>query len=58
MGAPHGPWGRNECVTNEPQRTSAGRLYSLEIENEKPSFEQGGLKTKTEDQTTAASKSP
>ena len=19
-------WGRNECVTNEPQRTSAGRL--------------------------------
>ena len=23
----HGrPWGRNECVTNEPQRTSAGRL--------------------------------
>ena len=22
---PHG-WGRNECVTNEPQRTSAGRL--------------------------------
>ena len=23
---PHGPWGRNECVTNEPQRTSAGRL--------------------------------
>ena len=20
-------WGRNECVTNEPQRTSAGRLY-------------------------------
>ena len=20
------PWGRNECVTNEPQRTSAGRL--------------------------------
>ena len=24
---PHGPWGRNECVTNEPQRTSAGRLH-------------------------------
>ena len=29
------PWGRNECVTNEPQRTSAGRLlleglYALE----------------------------
>ena len=23
---PHGPWGRNECLTNEPQRTSAGRL--------------------------------
>ena len=23
---PHGPWSRNECVTNEPQRTSAGRL--------------------------------
>ena len=22
----HAPWGRNECVTNEPQRTSAGRL--------------------------------
>ena len=20
------PWGRNECVTNDPQRTSAGRL--------------------------------
>ena len=20
-------WGRNECVTNEPQRTSAGRLH-------------------------------
>ena len=20
------PWGRNECVTTEPQRTSAGRL--------------------------------
>ena len=24
-----GPWGRNECVTNEPQRTSAGRLVVL-----------------------------
>ena len=24
---PHRPWGRNECVTNEPQRTSAGRLH-------------------------------
>ena len=24
---PHGPWGRNECATNEPQRTSAGRLH-------------------------------
>ena len=24
-----GPWGRNECVTNEPQRTSAGRLPLL-----------------------------
>ena len=23
------PWGRNECVTNEPQRTSAGRLIYL-----------------------------
>ena len=23
---PYGPSGRNECVTNEPQRTSAGRL--------------------------------
>ena len=22
-----GPWGRNECMTNEPQRTSAGRLH-------------------------------
>ena len=22
----YSPWGRNECVTNEPQRTSAGRL--------------------------------
>ena len=31
--------------------------YSLRIENEKPSFVQGGLKTKTKDQTTAASKS-
>ena len=27
---PHGPWGRNECVTNEPQRTSAGRLDEQE----------------------------
>ena len=27
---PHGPWGRNECVTNEPQRTSAGEA-SLRI---------------------------
>ena len=25
--SPRGPWGRNECVTNEPQRTSAGRLH-------------------------------
>ena len=24
-------WGRNECVTNEPQRTSAGRLVDLVI---------------------------
>ena len=24
------PWGRNECVTNEPQRTSAGRLIACE----------------------------
>ena len=24
------PWGRNECVTNEPQRTSAGRLPKKE----------------------------
>ena len=24
-------WGRNECVTNEPQRTSAGRLGSFSI---------------------------
>ena len=24
---PHGPWGRNECVTNESQRKSAGRLH-------------------------------
>ena len=23
------PWGRNECVTNEPQRTSEGRLKLL-----------------------------
>ena len=23
------PWGRNECVTNEPQRMSAGRLRSV-----------------------------
>ena len=27
---PHGPWGRNECVTNEPQRTSAERLERLQ----------------------------
>ena len=27
---PHGPWGRNECVTNEPQRTSAGALDEQE----------------------------
>ena len=27
---PHGPWGRNECVTNEPQRTSAGALEEQE----------------------------
>ena len=26
---PYGPWGRNECVTNEPQRTSAGRLPKI-----------------------------
>ena len=25
------PWGRNECVTNEPQRTSAGRLASQKL---------------------------
>ena len=25
------PWGRNECVTNEPQRTSAGRLTNQGI---------------------------
>ena len=25
-GFPERPWGRNECVTNEPQRTSVGRL--------------------------------
>ena len=24
---PYGPWGRNECVTNEPQRTSAGGYH-------------------------------
>ena len=24
-----GKWGRNECVTNEPQRTSAGRLGNV-----------------------------
>ena len=27
---PHGPWRRNECVTNEPQRTSAGALEEQE----------------------------
>ena len=27
---PQGPWGRNECVTNEPQRTSAGALDEQE----------------------------
>ena len=26
------PWGRNECVTNEPQRTSAGRLIKSLID--------------------------
>ena len=26
-------WGRNECVSNEPQRTSAGRLTSNRHEN-------------------------
>ena len=26
--SPTDTWGRNECVTNEPQRTSAGRLWS------------------------------
>ena len=25
------PWGKNECVTNEPQRTSAGRLERVYI---------------------------
>ena len=25
------PWGRNECVTNEPQRTSAGRLIKANM---------------------------
>ena len=30
---PHGPWGRNECVTIEPQRTSAGRLNASVREN-------------------------
>ena len=30
--SPHGrPWGRNECVTNEAQRTSAGRLPKLTL---------------------------
>ena len=24
------PWGRNECVTNEPQQTFAGRLVNKE----------------------------
>ena len=28
---PLGPWGRNECVTNEPQRTSARRLHDTSI---------------------------
>ena len=28
---PLGPWNRNECVTNEPQRTSARRLYDTSI---------------------------
>ena len=28
------PWGRNECVTNEPQRTSAGTLETnVQLEN-------------------------
>ena len=26
------PWGRNECVTNEPQRTSVGRLLCVQIQ--------------------------
>ena len=32
-------WGRNECVTNEPQRTFAGRLGRLNVFM---SFELGG----------------
>ena len=30
---PHGPWGRNECVTNASQRKSAGRLVLKGNEN-------------------------
>ena len=43
---PYGPWGRNECVTNEPQRTSAGRLcYS----NSNQSFEPSTMGSKNLD---------
>ena len=55
---PHGPWGRNECVTNEPQRTSAGRLLlswllvdgktflapsCLTLDQTKPIFQAGNI---------------
>ena len=36
---PHGPWGRNECVTNEPQRTSAGRVIVVVMLYHSASFQ-------------------
>ena len=33
------PWGRNECVTNEPQRTSAGRLGKVQMKFYKRSLQ-------------------
>ena len=45
------PWGRNECMTNEPQRTSAGRLVwgekkknRLSVFHTISSFRPGGSK--------------
>ena len=43
---PNGPWGRNECVTNEPQRTSAGRLFARRTSATQPKkFHTGDVKS-------------